>query len=537
MLSLAEGIKIVLEKLIEDYGLCILEDPDRLSQFLEARNPSDDAANFRFTFALRYMIRSGWTLNSRLSTKNEMYFRTKLAENLGFSPSDAEDVLRILGQVIKEEMTECKSEDNGSEDLVARPGNLRRIVGGISNKPRTMWIRKKSFYNGIVLIAALLAIVVLFFQIGSQRNPVGDEFRIAFFAPMKGEAAQSGHNQLRAAQLAVEQINKQGGIRGYKIKIIGYDLPHNTAEAEVSVSKVMNDKSILVMMTSASQEKARMLSAIADEISVPLVITNSDLTYGAVMKGEKPFLYSFRIANDTDARAKMLAYFAVQGLSSKNTAFLYDPGDETSLKLHESAHRWVKIFGGRVTADISMRMKESSDNPAAMEAITKSGAEVLIIPGKGMDMRSIFRSVRKAGYSQTILAEGYTENLVPENDRTFAGSWWINEISDLDPQIRSVMKDYRTLYNENLPAYDVEAALLAYDGVRWVANALYNASGYRGEAIRHALLSTKNFPAVHATVTIDPRTHGPLNKAMAVIYCPNEKGIFQRRVRTKNIDQ
>lgn len=95
---MAEGIKIVLEKLIEDYGLCILEDPDRLSQFLEARNPSDDAANFRFTFALRYMIRSGWTLNSRLSTKNEMYFRTKLSENLGFSPSDAEDVLRILGR-------------------------------------------------------------------------------------------------------------------------------------------------------------------------------------------------------------------------------------------------------------------------------------------------------------------------------------------------------------------------------------------------------------------------------------------------------
>ena len=87
---MSEGIKKVLEKLTEDYGLCILEDPDRLSQFLEARNPSESAANFRLTFALRYMIKSGWTLNSRLSAKNEMYFRTKLSENLGFSPGDAE---------------------------------------------------------------------------------------------------------------------------------------------------------------------------------------------------------------------------------------------------------------------------------------------------------------------------------------------------------------------------------------------------------------------------------------------------------------
>jgi len=117
---LSEGIKKVLEKLTEDYGLCILEDPDRLSQFLEARNPSESAANFRLTFALRYMIKSGWTLNSRLSAKNEMYFRTKLSENLGFSPGDAEDVLRTLKQVIGEERAECKGEDQTAEDLVAR---------------------------------------------------------------------------------------------------------------------------------------------------------------------------------------------------------------------------------------------------------------------------------------------------------------------------------------------------------------------------------------------------------------------------------
>jgi len=536
VLSLNEGIKKVLEKLIEDYGLCILEDPDRLSQFLEARNPGESAANFRLTFALRYMIKSGWSVNSKISNKIENHFSSKLSEHLGFTQEEAEDVLLTLRHVIKEERAECGSEEEGSEDLVAKPGNLRRIAGGISNKPRTMWIRKKSFYNGIVLIAALLAIVVLFFQIGSERNPVGDEFRIAFFAPMKGSAAQSSHNQLRAAQLAVEQINKQGGVRGYKIKIVGYDLPNGTPEAEESIRKVMKDESILVMMTPASQEKARLMSKIADDISVPLVITASDLTSGAVMKGEKPHLYAFHIANDTDARAKMLAYFAVQGLSKKEIAFFYDADDETAAMLHESALRWVKVFGGKVAADVGARMKGNSDHRESMEEIVKSGADVLIIPGKQNDIRALFKSVRESGYKNTVLAEGYTESMTGGSDKTFAGSWWVNEVSDLDPQIRSVMKDYRTLYNENCPPSDVESAILAYDGVRWVANALYSASGYRGEAIRHALLSTRNFPAAHATLTIDPRTHGPLYKAMAVVYCPNENGIFQRRVRTKNIE-
>ncbi len=126
------------------------------------------------------------------------------------------------------------------------------------------------------------------------------------------------------------------------------------------------------MMTPASQEKARLMSKIADDISVPLVITASDLTLGAVMKGEKPHLYAFHIANDTDARAKMLAYFAVQGLSKKEIAFFYDADDETAAMLHESALRWVKVFGGKVAADVGARMKGNSDHRESMEEIVKA---------------------------------------------------------------------------------------------------------------------------------------------------------------------
>ena len=92
-------MKKVLEKLIEDYGLCILEDPDRLSQFLEARNPGESAANFRLTFALRYMIKSGWSVNSKISNKIETHFSAKLSEHLGFTHEEAEDVLLTMRHV------------------------------------------------------------------------------------------------------------------------------------------------------------------------------------------------------------------------------------------------------------------------------------------------------------------------------------------------------------------------------------------------------------------------------------------------------
>lgn len=42
--------KKVLRELIDDYGFGILEDPDRLSQFLEDRSPDNRKENFQLTF-------------------------------------------------------------------------------------------------------------------------------------------------------------------------------------------------------------------------------------------------------------------------------------------------------------------------------------------------------------------------------------------------------------------------------------------------------------------------------------------------------
>jgi branched-chain amino acid transport system substrate-binding protein len=523
----------VLKELIEDYGVGILEDPDRLSQFLEDRCPTNRAANFRLTFALRYLVKSGWTPHVKFTDRNDNSYAGRLCEHLGFTAEDAEDVIATLRSVVKEHDSNLDAE--GSM-VIAKPGNLRTMPGGISNKPRTMWIRKKSFYNGLVLIASLIVIAVLFFQIGSQRNPVGDEFRIAMFAPMSGAAAQSSHNQLRAAQLAVELINKQGGIRGYKLKIIGYDLPLNEQAAAESVRKVMQDKSILAMMTGVGGKIAEIMAQIADETNVPLVITASDISADSLIKDDKPYLYTFYIANDTDSRAKMLAYFAIQGLGKKKIGLFYDSDDNTSTGIHESALRWIKIFGGKVTADISGSWKNgTSSNKLAIQAIAESGADLLLLPGRNANTAAIAAQSRASGFNKTILAEDYTTDLT-EGDGSLSESWWINEVSELDPQIRSVLKEYVNLYNEGCPPKDIDSAVLAYDGVGWIANALFQAPGYRGEAIRHALLATRNFPMTHATLTIDPRTHGPLNKAMAIIHCANGKGIFQRRISIKKSD-
>jgi branched-chain amino acid transport system substrate-binding protein len=62
---------------------------------------------------------------------------------------------------------------------------------------------------------------------------------------------------------------------------------------------------------------------------------------------------------------------------------------------------------------------------------------------------------------------------------------------------------------------------------------MYRAPGFQGEALRHALLSTRNLALTHATLTIDPRTHSPWNKALALDYRKGGAWKFQKRFRPK----
>lgn len=531
---MSEDIRDVVSELVETYGIKILEDPDRLSQFLEDRCAQQAEESFRLTFALRCLLKSGWRSAAHAGRLTEDEY--PLSCQLGFSREESQYVFDLINEVQAKLYGRQEELPPPEEELIAVPGNLKRISGGISNRPRGRSIRKNSLNNGLIMIAALVAITILFFQIGSQRTPVGDELRIAYFAPMSGPEAALSHLQLRAAQLAVERINLQGPIKGqYKLKVVGFDLPRDPKKAVAAVKRAMKDKSILVMMVGANNGSLSELAAAADEIEAPLVVTAKRPPDDELMSGNGPFLYAYSLTNDAAYRGKALSYFATQALKKKKFAVYYDPADAVKEKVSASVRKWARGFGAAVVAELPYR-QNAGGHAVALKALAESGADVLILPASGKEAAKILAAAAETGLSIPILGEDYTEDLYDSAGAALKGSWWINEVSSLDPAIRSVLKDYRSLYNENCPPENVAAAILAYDGLQWVAAALRGSPGFRGEAIRHTLLATQNLPLAHATLTIDPRSHLPLNKAMAVVYCANDKGIFQRRIRPGSSD-
>lgn len=497
-------------ELTDLYGAAILEDPERMSQFLEDKLPGHENEIFYLVFAVRFLVRNGWRAKSPAS-KLTPANADDMCAKLGFSEAAAHDVVQIINDAIDHIFGTC-------ERIVAHRGTLQAVPGGLS-RPRPMLTNRKSVYNGIILATALFIVCMVFAQINAQRMPVGDELRIAFFAHLSGKGSDKGQTALHAAQLAVETVNSTSAHRdGYKLKVIGLDIPKNKPAADF-IKETMQDKSYLAIMLGAGAD-IRSAAEAADDVEAPLIIV-SDVPFDAkeLLSDHNPPLYAFSLTADISSRAKLAAYFASQALMKKHAAVYYDSRSAASKESAAAAARWCKRFGMTVTAELSFNSNGKSHASAA-EAIAASGSDILILPSVGAEAQDIINDSKQTSESLTTLSENSS-----------AGDWMLNEISVLDPSVISVLRNYKKFYNEECDVKNAAAAIMAYDGVRWLAHAFENAPGFHGEAVRHSLLATRNLPLTHATLTIDPRTHLPMNKAFSLTTGSNGKYVFQRRIR------
>jgi len=58
--------------------------------------------------------------------------------------------------------------------------------------------------------------------------------KIGFFAPLTGFAAADGARARHSAEIAVEELNAGGGIKGKKVELVVYDDRHDSKEAVAS---------------------------------------------------------------------------------------------------------------------------------------------------------------------------------------------------------------------------------------------------------------------------------------------------------------
>ncbi|MDR1132695.1 MAG: ABC transporter substrate-binding protein, partial [Synergistaceae bacterium] len=268
---------------------------------------------------------------------------------------------------------------------------------------------------------------------------------------------------------------------------------------------------------------------LADSFEIPFVVTESSRMRATMTGRDLPRLYVFRLNGDNNDKGRTAAYFMTHGLKRKKTAVVSEAYDVDSGEMRDGFVEAAGEYGGAVVCEEAWTRRGGIDR-ASVEEINDMGADSVAILNRGPEAAAVIRSLRDFGYGGVIVGMSFDDTMFsagPALDNT----WWILPAHSDDPQLLSFQSAYRDKYNENNAGADFAGTLFAYDSVMWTADALNRAPGFQGEALRHAFMSTRNLALTHATLTMDPSTHGPLNKAWALVYCSSGNARFQRRFR------
>ncbi len=333
---------------------------------------------------------------------------------------------------------------------------------------------------------------------GSPAAAAPEVIKVGEFVSLTGGTATFGQSTDKGVQLALDEINKAGGVLGKPIKVIVEDTQSKPETSKTAVVKLIKQDRVVALLGEIASSRTLAAAPEAQRSQVPLVTpgsTNPEVT----AKGD----YIFRICFIDPFQGLVMARFAANDLKLRKAAILKDVKNDYSVGLAKFfADEFVRL-GGQVVAEEGYS-EGDSDFKAQLTAIKSKSPEILVVPGYYTEVGIIANQARDLGMKQPLLGgDGWdSAKTIEIGGKAIEGSYFTNHYAtdDPNPVVQEFIAKYKARFGGEMP--DAMAAL-GYDTMRLLADALKRAGATDGPALRQAIADTKEFPAVTGAVTID----------------------------------
>ncbi len=310
--------------------------------------------------------------------------------------------------------------------------------------------------------------------------------RIAAIFPTVGRYALSGIQCVNGARLAVEDLNRKGGIRGRRLRLLEYRTGSFFVDARHAAERATGQGGVLAIIGSNSSAHSMSIAEIAERrgvVQVSNISTAEDLTWDPGTGRERPHV--FRVCGSDTFMGAMLAQFAVEQLQARRVAVLFEVGSAYSARL---AQGFLKAFQspehGRVAEEFFYLPLETDFRPQ-LRAIRTFRADVLFLPGFFTDATLVARQAATLGLDDTLLGgDGWSNRLLFKRARPVGRAYY----ADLCSPPAAFGERYRRTFGD---AADGCRAVLAYDAVLAVATALERLGPLGEAALTDGLTATR----------------------------------------------
>lgn len=403
--------------------------------------------------------------------------------------------------------------------MASRSGTLNPSVSDVFQRRQTNIQLRPHL---VLLILPLLLGLAL--SCSQKKNDDRSTIKIGFFGDLTGPTFNFGLSAKNGVLMAADEINQAGGINGHQIDIVIEDDKGSPEEAARVTGKLIDRYKVIAIVAAGASGNSLAASPKAQAAHVPLIAPSS--TNPAVTQAGD---YIFRACFIDPFQGKVMAKFAANTLEAKKAAIMLDFNSPYSRGLTE----FFELSFTKLTGQIVIKQSFSqgdADYRGQLSAIKTANPDVIYIPGYYGDVAIIAKQARQLGLNVPLLGtDGWdAPELWELGGDALNNSYISNHYSADDPSetIQKFVHAYRQRYGNLTP--DAHAAL-AYDALRFLAEAIQKAGTTEGPKLRDALAETKNFPGVTGTITMDASRNAV--KPAVVLKLEDGRYVYQETIQ------
>jgi len=328
-----------------------------------------------------------------------------------------------------------------------------------------------------------------------------DPIKIGVVNMLTGPFAEGGSFQVNGLQLALEDINKSGGILGRPVELRTEDNQSTNPGTVLAFSKLFTDPAIKAIVGPIASTQIQAASPAIAKAGIPTMIGGTDPSLTRVNNK-----WVFRARPNDLYSSKVIADFGVNTLKLKKWAIVHatDAFGQGGAKALTEA---LQALGVTPVADQGYTSNAQDFAPIVL-AIKKSGAEVLgtymTVPADqaifAKQLRQLGVNIQWVGSPTTVAVT--TRNLAGE---ALHGSY---SAVDFNADANDAAREFTKRYRERYGIYPDNFASWAYDALNILALAMNTAKSTEPEAIRKAILAIKGHKGLEGTYEFDTRGDG-----------------------------
>ncbi|MGF1623130.1 MAG: ABC transporter substrate-binding protein [Rhodomicrobiaceae bacterium] len=343
----------------------------------------------------------------------------------------------------------------------------------------------------------LMAAIGLAAAFAAGPSQAQETLKIGALVTLSGAGASWGQGMNRAAELAAEDVNKDGGLKvgdkTYKVEIVAYDDGYKADAAVTAANRLVHEDKVKYIVGTVGSAPILAIQPITEKNGV---IT---MTLGFTAKAlspDKPFTFRPNLTTAEVSQPQIDWIVAKQNVKSVGALF---PNDETGQAIAKDVAAAYEKAGAEMVTEFFER--DRVDFIPLLTRTMAAGVDAIELDGNSPTTAGqIVQQARDIGFEGVIIRTGgpATQEIVNVAGKPATEGMFVHSgLDESMPSVKAYIDRFDKTYGDPMNGFSP----YFYDGVKMLFQAMQTAGTVEDSAkVRDALGAIENYEGVLGTL-------------------------------------